>query len=114
MKYGKICNYSQLVGEEPYEGESIEEKVRRIVENKEPIKDGAPLIYTEKKDGVIPAYDVRTDRFDLAIMAMDAVNKAKIAKGMAAPPDTKQSNSEVDGGETSKQTGEVNTGNQSN
>lgn len=114
MKYGKMCNYSQLVGEEPYEGESIEEKVRRIVENKEPIKDGAPLIYTEKKNGVIPAYDVRTDRFDLAIMAMDAVNKAKIAKGMAAPPETKQSNDEVEGGDVTKQTGEVNTEKQTN
>lgn len=34
------------------EGETIEEKVNRIVNNKEPIKDGAPLVYTERKDGV--------------------------------------------------------------
>ena len=65
---------------EVYEGESIEAKVRRIVDNKEPISDGAPIVYTEKKDGVLPQYDIRTDRWDMAIMAMDAVNRAKIAR----------------------------------
>ena len=42
------------------EGEYIEEKVRRITENNEPIEDGAPIIYTERKDGVNPAYNIRT------------------------------------------------------
>ena len=32
-----------------YEGELIETKVKRITVNEEPIKDGAPLVYTEKK-----------------------------------------------------------------
>ena len=40
------------------EGEYIEEKVRRITENGELIEDGAPIIYTERKDGVNPAYDI--------------------------------------------------------
>lgn len=65
---------------ELYEGETIETKVRRIVDSKEPITDGAPIIYTEKKDGVLPQYNIRTDRWDMAIMAMDAVNRAKIAR----------------------------------
>ena len=34
---------------EPFEGESIEEKVAKLIENNEPITDGAPIIYTEKK-----------------------------------------------------------------
>ena len=38
----------------PYEGETIEAKVRRITENKEPISDAAPLVYTKKADGVLP------------------------------------------------------------
>ena len=41
------------------EGEYIEEKVRRITENNEPIEDGAPIIYTERKDGVNPAANYR-------------------------------------------------------
>ena len=34
---------------ECFEGEQLEEKVRRIVNNNEPITDGAPIIFTEKK-----------------------------------------------------------------
>lgn len=62
------------------EGESIETKVRRIVENNEPITDGAPIIYTNRDDGVLPAYNIRTDRWDVAQAAMDAVNQANLAK----------------------------------
>lgn len=62
------------------EGEYIEEKVRRITENNEPIEDGAPIIYTERKDGVNPAYNIRTDRWEIAQNAMEQVgnNKSKI------------------------------------
>lgn len=62
------------------EGESIENKVRRITENNEPITDGAPIIYTSREDGVLPAYNIRTDRWDVAQAAMDAVNQANLAK----------------------------------
>ena len=65
---------------ECFEGEQIEEKVRRIVNNNEPITDGAPLIYTTRKDGVQPQYDVRTDRFELAVEMMDKVTTDKLAK----------------------------------
>ena len=51
---------------ESVEGETIEQKIERIVNNKEPINDGAPIIFTERKDGVLPGYDVRTDRWDVA------------------------------------------------
>lgn len=65
---------------ESSEGESIEQKVNRIVNNKEAIKDGAPVIYTERKDGVMAGYNIRTDRWDEAVEAMDKVHKSKIAK----------------------------------
>ena len=61
-------------------GESIENKVRRITENNEPITDGAPIIYTNRDDGVLPAYNIRTDRWEIAQQAMDAVNQANLAK----------------------------------
>ena len=66
------------------EGEFIEMKIRRIMNNKEPITDGAELIYTDRKDGVLPDYDIRTDRWEHAIDAMDRVQKAQIAKRKAA------------------------------
>lgn len=61
-------------------GESIENKVRRITENNEPITDGAPIIYTNRDDGVLPAYNIRTDRWEVAQAAMEAVNQANLAK----------------------------------
>lgn len=62
------------------EGESIEIKCRRLVENNEPITDGAPIIYTNRDDGIIPAYNIRTDRWEIAQMTMDKVNADRIAK----------------------------------
>lgn len=62
------------------DGESIETKVRRITENNEPITDGAPIIYTNRDDGVLPAYNIRTDRWEVAQAAMEAVNQANLAK----------------------------------
>lgn len=63
-----------------FEGETIEDKVRRVVENKEPISDGAPIVYTEKKDGVLPQFNIRTDKWDIAMEAMDKVQASRIAK----------------------------------
>jgi hypothetical protein len=80
MKRNKMYEDSTIELNDSVEGETIEEKIRRIVENKEPISEGADIIYTERKDGVSPAYDVRTDRFELAVDAMDKVHKDKLAK----------------------------------
>ena len=41
------------------------------------MEDGVfPTIYTEKKDGVQPEYDIRTDRFEVAIDAIDKINQS--------------------------------------
>lgn len=61
-------------------GETIEMKIQRIMNNREPIKDGSPLIYTDRKEGVKAGYDIRTDRFEIAIEAMDKVTKSVYAK----------------------------------
>lgn len=58
------------------EGERLETKLERIIQNKEPIKDGAPLIFTERKEGVRASTNIRTDRFEVAIDAMDKVQKS--------------------------------------
>ena len=51
---------SKIEHNESYIGERIEEKIDRILNNKEPISDGAPLIYTDRKDGVRPEHDYRS------------------------------------------------------
>ena len=71
---------SQLKSVETYEGESIEMKIRRMLKDGEPIKDGAPPIFTERKDGVRPEYNVRTDRWELAAEATNAITKSVLAK----------------------------------
>ena len=55
-------------------------KMERIVNNKEPIKDGAPIIYTERKHGVAPQYNIRTDRFEIALDAADNIAKSYMAR----------------------------------
>lgn len=97
----KIPNYkkSQLKSIEKFEGETIEMKVTRILSNKESIKDGAPEIFTERKDGVLPGYNIRTDRFEIACDAMDKVHRDALAKRMERYKDT-----EI---EATKESGEV-------
>lgn len=73
-------NKTTIKAREVVEGETIEQKIERIMENGEPITDGAPLIYTERKDGVLAGYNIKTDRFDVAIDAMDKVDKTNKAK----------------------------------
>lgn len=62
------------------EGLSIEQKIERMMQQKEPINGGSPIIYTERKDGVLPEYNIRTDRFEIAIDAMGAVDKSYKAR----------------------------------
>lgn len=79
MKNGIIYPTSRIKAYATETGESIEEKMRRVTENNEPIEDTAPLNYTDRKDGVLPQYDIRTDRWEIAREAMDKVNKSIIA-----------------------------------
>lgn len=65
---------------ESKEGEPIEFKIERKVNNGEPMNEpGVQLLYTERAKGVLPETDIRTDRFEIAIEATD-----KIAKSFAA------------------------------
>lgn len=59
------------------QGEPIEEKVRRVVDNNEPIEDTAPMIYTERKEGILQEYNIRADKWDIAQSAMQQVNDSK-------------------------------------
>lgn len=62
---------------ETVEGEILEDKVKRIVENNEPISDGAMLSYTKRAEGVKPEYNIRTDKWDVAQSTMEKVAEAK-------------------------------------
>lgn len=71
-----------------YEAEPLMFKMRKVMESKEPIEAVSPMIYTNKKDGVLPGYDIRTDRFEIAREAMGKVRRAEaesIAKRQETP-----------------------------
>lgn len=61
-----------------YQAEPREVKLRKIINGEScSMEDGVfPTIYTEKKDGVMPGCDIRTDRFEVAIDAIDKINQS--------------------------------------
>lgn len=61
-------------------GETIEEKIRRIKANGEAPTDGAPLIYTNYKDGVLPQYDIRTDKMEILMSVHDQKTRNTLSK----------------------------------
>lgn len=61
-------------------GETIEQKVARLRNNEEPITDSTRLIYTDYKDGVRPEFDIRTDKWEIAMMERDKTVRNQTAK----------------------------------
>lgn len=83
-----------------YEAEPREVKLRKIISGESSnMEDGVfPTIYTEKRDGVLPEYDIRTDRFEVAINAMDKINQSaanQIAKSKGETESVKTFGTEV-------------------
>ena len=79
MKKRIVKHTKDMLAVDTIEGEIIEKKIQRIMDEKTPIDDSAPIIYTERKNGINPAHDVRTDRFDLALEAMEIETKNKLS-----------------------------------
>ena len=83
-------------------GETLIEKIQRILDENEPLTDGAPMIYTPKQTGVRDDCNIRTDKWALAMDAMDRVNNYKLneylKKGEAEAP--KAAESQPEGGVT--------------
>lgn len=83
-----------------YQAEPREVKLRKIISGESNnMEDGVfPTIYTEKKDGVQPEFDIRTDRFEVAIDAIDKINQSvanQIAKSKGETEAVKDSGTEV-------------------
>lgn len=83
-----------------YQAEPREVKLRKIISGEaNNMEDGVfPTIYTEKKDGVQPEFDIRTDRFEVAIDAIDKINQSaasKIAKSRGETEAAKDFGTEV-------------------
>lgn len=71
MKHRAIQNNKRTLNTtESFIGKSLEEKVYEAVNSKAPIEAVAPMVYTERKEGVRPETNIRTDRFEIAQEAM--------------------------------------------
>lgn len=71
---------SQIETYNKREAEPLEVKLRRKMRGGKVDEDEGDgktwaIAYTEKKDGVRPEYDIRTDRFEIAREAMETVEK---------------------------------------
>lgn len=80
-KHSKLrVSTTSLLVNKSKEGETIEAKVRRVLNNKEPIKDSAPKVFTERKDGVKPEYDIRSDKWEAAVEVTNAISNSHTNK----------------------------------
>lgn len=82
------------------EGETIEQKIERFINNKEEPGQEAPTIYTLREDGVLAGYDIRTDRFEVALEAMDKVSMQRITKRQSTIAERKEALETLKKGET--------------
>ena len=75
----RVNNFEGMI-EITEKGETLIKKIQRILDENEPLTDGAPMIYTPKQAGVRPECNVRADKWDIAMNAMDRVNSYKLTE----------------------------------
>lgn len=56
---------AKLNGEQVYWEETLMQKLRKMKDRKERPEKMGDIIYTDKKEGVKPGYNIRTDRFQI-------------------------------------------------
>lgn len=55
------------------DGTPIEKQIANAMSVQEPIDNSSPIQFTKRSDGVLPDFDIRTDKWDIAQKAMTAV-----------------------------------------
>lgn len=84
MKKGIVFPIGRIKTDLCKDGQSIEEQMRKALRSGEPIDATAKLEYSNRCDGVLPIFDIRTDRFEYARMATDKVHATNYASRMEA------------------------------
>lgn len=80
MRKADYKKVDMTIDNEIYTGQSIERYAEQASVSQQPIEGGAPEIFTDRKDGVIAEFNIRTDRFDIALNAMDKASASITAK----------------------------------
>lgn len=68
---------SQLKGVKVEPGKSLMEVLRKMITEGDVPEEEVPIIYTDKGEGVLPGYDIRTDRFEIAREAMEKAKNSE-------------------------------------
>ena len=63
-------------------GESLEKELQRVKQEGGTIESTVPKIFTARGEGVVPDLNIRTDRWDVAVEAMNVVHRSQTAKKM--------------------------------
>lgn len=94
MKNLRKNNYfvSDIETNNGYEGVSIELQTLKAATQNQPIDTSSPLLFTERKDGVLPETDIRTDKWDIACEKMDYVSKMNVLKRTQTLPKNDENN----------------------
>lgn len=66
----------QTANNDIFDGQSIEELCYQATTTNQAIEQGAPIIFTARKDGVVYEYNIRSDKFERAMEMMDKYSKA--------------------------------------
>lgn len=80
MRKGNYQKTELIANNEVYNGQSIERYVEQAETSKQPIEGGSPEIFTPRSEGVKAEYNIRTDRWEIALKAMDKVSGSIAAK----------------------------------
>lgn len=94
MKKFRFTKTIMEVEKDEWNGESIEEKVKRATSTNQPIEAVAPMIYTERKEGVKKEYDIRADKWEIAQEAMTRVSESHREKRQQRIEQKEQSKTE--------------------
>lgn len=98
----RVNNFKGMI-EITEKGETLIKKIQRILDENEPLTDGAPMIYTPKQEGVRDDCNIRTDKWELAMQAMDRVNAYKVSEYLKdATTETPEKPGENKGQETTE------------
>ena len=65
------------------ECESLEQQLRKMMKTGEKPVTTTAVTYNDRKDGVLPQHDIRTDRFEVAMLATDRIHASKAAERKA-------------------------------
>lgn len=67
-------------GPETSVGETLTELLRKKTENKEKVEIQVDTYYTEKRDGVLDALNIRADRFDIGLRESERIQSYRDKK----------------------------------